>query len=436
MKNLLCTDEIIGRIRAFFSRTPDTRSGLFEIPLVDFLMSGVAIFGLKIPSLLQFDQGRDDATIKENLKNLYGIKKAPSDTHLRTVLDEIDPLKHLGGSFREVMLFAENKGLLEQYKYFGKYFLCSLDGTGHFYSKKIHCEHCCQSRARNGDITYHHQALGAVMVHPAQKAVLPLSTEAIIKQDGSKKNDCELNSAKRLIPRLKALYPSMKLLFVEDALFSNGPHIKLITSHGYSYITAVKSNNKYLFDQVELREQKGLVHHFEVLDKDGTIHRFRYTNGLSLNKTHSDIIVNFVEYWEIKDKKTRHFTWITDIHVNDDNVFMIMKGGRSRWKIENETFNTLKNQGYHFEHNYGHGKKHLISVFLILMMLAFLIDQVQELANTSFRLGIQKCGSRRKFWEKLKALSQYFIVKNWETLFSSIIGLVPQEPTLIRPQGP
>ncbi len=51
--------------------------------------------------------------------------------------------------------------------------------------------------------------------------------------------------------------------------------------------------------------------------------------------------------------------------------YQVMRGGRGRWKIENETFNTLKNQGYQLEHNYGHGQKHLATVFGLLMMLPF-----------------------------------------------------------------
>src|SRR5262245_22145728 len=55
-----------------------------------------------------------------------------------------------------------------------------------------------------------------------------------------------------------------------------------------------------------------------------------------------------------------------------------MRGGRARWKIDNETFNTLKNQGYQFEPNYGHGEQPLSVVFAMLMMLAFLVDQGQQ----------------------------------------------------------
>ena len=65
----------------------------------------------------------------------------------------------------------------------------------------------------------------------------------------------------------------------------------------------------------------------------------------------------------------------------------IMRGGRARWKIENETFNTLKNLGYNFERNYGHGKNYLSTIFCMLMMLAFLIDQIQEICCPLFRRG-------------------------------------------------
>jgi len=45
--------------------------------------------------------------------------------------------------------------------------------------------------------------------------------------------------------------------------------------------------------------------------------------------------------------------------------------GRARWKIENEPFQYAENQGYNFEHNYGHGEQHLSVVFATMMMLAF-----------------------------------------------------------------
>jgi hypothetical protein len=90
---------------------------------------------------------------------------------------------------------------------------------------------------------------------------------------------------------------------------------------------------------------------------------------MPLNDSRSDVRVNFIEYWEVSKDKTQHFSWVTDFRVTKYNVYTLMRGGRARWKIENETFNTLKNQGYHFEHNDGHGEQNLSVVLATLMML-------------------------------------------------------------------
>src|SRR5207245_560156 len=118
---------------------------------------------------------------------------------------------------------------------------------------------------------------------------------------------------------------------------------------------------------------------FSFVDKEGIGHKFRYVNDIPLNDTHADFKVNFVEYWEIdvNGRTTYHNSWITDIWITQTNAYDIARGGRTRWRIENETFNTLKNQGYHFEHNFGHGNENLSTVFAMLMMLAFLIDQCE-----------------------------------------------------------
>ena len=105
----------------------------------------------------------------------------------------------------------------------------------------------------------------------------------------------------------------------------------------------------------------------------GVIHRFRFVHDMPLNASHPHVRVNFLEYWEIRPHQVQHWSWVTDLRVHQRTVYHLMRGGRARWEIENETFNTLKNQGYHFEHNYGHGEQHLSVVFATLMMLAFLV---------------------------------------------------------------
>ncbi|MGZ3790691.1 MAG: hypothetical protein ACXVCQ_19365, partial [Bacteriovorax sp.] len=100
--------------------------------------------------------------------------------------------------------------------------------------------------------------------------------------------------------------------------------------------------------------------------------------------------------------------------------FDIMRGGRARWRIENETFNTLKNQGYHFEHNFGHGDKNLSVVFAILMMLAFLVDQVQQIASRLFNAVWEKLGTKRSVWENIKILFYGYKTDSMEGILKAL----------------
>ena len=104
-----------------------------------------------------------------------------------------------------------------------------------------------------------------------------------------------------------------------------------------------------------------------------------------------------------------------------------MRGARARWKIENETFNTLKNQGYNFEHNFGHGYKNLSTVFMHLMMLAFLIDQVQQLCCGLYQTALQTVGTKSRLWRKIRSCFDWFLIPSWEALYRAIILPISSE---------
>jgi hypothetical protein len=163
----------------------------------------------------------------------------------------------------------------------------------------------------------------------------------------------------------------------------------------------------------------------------GVVHRFRFVNDVPLNASNTDVRVNFIEYWEIGNSQTQHFSWVTDLRVSKRTVDRLMRGGRARWKIENETFNTLKNQGYNFEHNYGHGEQHLSVVFAMVMMLAFLVDQTQQLCCALFRAVWTKLGSKRLLWERMRALFYDYALQSMRQLFETLFyGLKKLQPLL------
>jgi len=421
LRKALSAPGLLAITRNRFRRVPDHRGGSPSIALSDALMSGLAIFGLKCPSLLQFDQQRRDPVEAHNLRTLYGVERAPCDTQMREILDGVDP-RCLRPTFKAVFSHLQRGKALESYQYLDGHYLLSIDGTGYFSSSTVHCSQCCVKTHQDGEETYYHQLLAGVLVHPDHREVIPLAPEAITRQDGHTKNDCERNAAKRLLPAIRREHPHLKLIVVEDALAANAPHIKLLKALDMRFILGVKpGDHKALFAQVEEKTCREEVETWAFTDEDEVTHRFRAVNGLSLNEAHPDVIVNFLEYWEERPKKVRHFTWITDFFVSKDNAFDLSRGGRARWKIENETLNTLKNQGYHFEHNYGHGQKYLATVFSMLMMLAFLIDQVQALCCPLFQQAHQRQHSKIGLWEKMRSLFRSFRIESWEVFFLAMI---------------
>lgn len=408
-------------LRNRMSQIPDPRNpNQIDFTLEDTLMSGLALFSLKSPSLLSFNQKRQDTAVAHNIRTLFGVKKIPSDTQMREILDEVDP-EYLRPAFNHLFaLLQRNKGL-ERYEFLDGAYLVSMDGTGYFSSSSVYCSSCCEKHHRDGSVTYHHQMLAPVMIHPDQKQVIPLAPEPIIKQDGSAKNDCERNAGKRLLLKLRQEHPHLKMIIVEDGLASNAPHIRLIRELGMGFILIAKEgDHESLFKRVEVENRLGTVTKLEIIE-EGVIHRFRFVNQICLNEANPDLFVNFLEYWEIRPDKTTHWGWVSSIELTQENAYHVMRGGRARWKIENETFNTLKNQGYEFEHNFGHGKKNLSVVFAYLMMLAFAVDQIQELCCQVFQKAREIQISRKALWEKMRGSFHSFLFESWDGFFHSLI---------------
>src|SRR6266852_4010424 len=425
----LSADALFGLLRNGFSKVPDHRSDGSKMTMADALMSGFAMVSLQCPSLLDYDKQRADA----NVKTIYGIQCPPCDSSMREVLDPASP-ESLRPSFKAAFRQLQRGKALEEMVFFKGCYLLALDGTGYFSSKKIHCQSCLQKTHRNGSVTYYHQLLGAALIHPDRREVIPLMPEPIVKHDGSEKNDCERNAAKRFIAKLRQDHPHLKFIVTEDSLSSNAPHIETLHDYGCHYILGVKEgDHPYLFKQVQVAEQAGRVTDYERHDRAAeVVHRFRFVNDVPLNASRADVRVNFIEYWEIGQDTVQHFSWVTDLRVNKRNVYQLMRGGRARWKIENETFNTLKNQGYNIEHNYGHGEQNLSVVFATIMMLAFLVDQTQQLCCALFRAVWAKLGSKRLLWERLRALFYgYHLTSMRELLEALFYGYERHRPLLI-----
>jgi hypothetical protein len=413
----LSADALFSTVRTQFATIAEAGRQEEAIPLADVLMAGFAMFSLKCPSLLDFDRQRAEG----NLHTIYGLERVPCDTYLRERLDPVLP-DSLRPVFTGVFRQLQRGKALEAMVFYQGCYLLALDGTGYFSSQTIHCASCLETQHRNGAITYSHQLLGAARIHPDRREGIPLMPEAILKQDGSEKNDCERTAAKRFLAKFRADHPHLPVIVTEDGLSSNAPHIETLQAYGCHYILGVKEGDHgYLFAQVHAAELAGRVQHSERRDRaTGITHRFRFRNDVPLNASHPELRVHFLEYWEVHADHVQHFSWVTDLRVHYTKVELLMRGGRARWKIENETFKTLKNQGYHFDHNYGHGTQQLSVGLALLMMLAFLVAQAQQLCCGLFRAVAEKWGSKRGLWERLRALFFAYALTSMRQLLEAL----------------
>lgn len=396
-------DKMIELVRNGLSEVKDERRNNLTYKLPNLLNLAFSMFHLKDSSLSSYVEQFSVRT--ENLERVYGVTVLPGDTAFRESIDQVKP-EELQKLFKPSLDFLKSEGVIAERRILGKYTLVSVDGTNHYCSGVKSCPQCLVRNHGNGKQSFYHQLLGAVAVHPEQKTVFPVACEAIVKQDGSTKNDCELNASKRIIPQIRtALGESEEILSVFDALYINGPHIKALGEEKIRYIIGTKGKT-FVDIQVESLRKKGELQNFswETKKTNCTAH---FANELILNGQYQDILTNYFEVIETNKKtgeQVFYSTWITDIQITEENIKELVAAARARWKIENETFNTLKNQGYHLEHNYGHGQQNLATNFAILTFLAFLTDQIAQHLDKDFQEAKKVCKTFKSLWEKIRSI--------------------------------
>lgn len=199
-----------------------------------------------------------------------------------------------------------------------------------------------------------------------------------------------------------------------------------LRTHRLSFIlVARESDHKYLFDWLNAADKEDAPTWGERL-KDGTYKTYQYMKDVPLNSAKDNCLVNVVRHTETKDEKTRTRVWVTDLEVNPARAKQIATGGRCRWKIENETFNTLKNQGYNFEHNYGHGNQYLSTLMAHIMLLVFFVDQILQGFDKEFQACYAKMGSKLRLWERMRSFLTHYVLDSFHGLYDAIVHPPPK----------
>jgi len=291
------------------------------------------------------------------------------------------------------------------------------------------CEH---TKDEKSGITYSHQVLQGGIAHPDCSEVIPFMPEQIINSDGSKKQDCEMNAAKRLVGRVRQEFPQLGLLIGGDALFSKQPIIEDIIEHRMHYLFVAKPSDHVCM--MQWLNTEGDLKCIEFEDEKGRLHCYKWMNRVPLNGHKDTVQVNFLTCSIINknhpdgEKVVYKNSWVTDLEISEENIKTLVRAGRCRWKSENEIFNVMKNHGYYMERNYGHGKKHLAFNFYLLTLLAFFFHQIAELTDKQYQACRKKFGSKRHFWETLRAYIKIIVFDAWESLLA--FALEPKRYTL------
>jgi hypothetical protein len=393
----------------------------------DAVMSGFACKFFQEPSLLQFQEQMENDAHQNNLRTLFGVQKIPKTNALKAIIDELDSTL-FNAIFKGIVQRLQRGKQLNQFILHDGLMVCAIDATQYHGSESIHCKKCLTKHKENKDkkTQYQHFALQAALVHPDQKQVLPIMAESIENSDGTKKQDCEINAAKRMIPRLKKSYPKMGFIMTGDDLFSRQPMIEMVLNNNLHYCFVAKpTSHKYMMEWLATYDK---LDEYRVDLDNGNSVLYEWKNNVPLNGDKNTVHTNYfckktlVVDRDGAERVQRTESWVTDREVTRDNIETFVLGGKARWKIENECFNTTKNHGYNLEHNYGHGEKYLAFNFYLLTMLAFLFHQISELCDASFQAARKKGNSKRNLWEKFRVFINLIVFETWEQFLDFFLG--------------
>ena len=349
------------------------------------------------------------------------MEHIPTDNHIRTMLDDVEP-SSLYALFDEVVAAVEAADALTSLTSLDGHTLIALDGTQYFCSNKLSCKNCSTRKHANGQIDYFHTVVAASIVKPGKNWILPLRPEFVEPQQGYDKQDCESRAARRWLALNAYRYSKLNPVYLGDDIYSKQPVCEEVLAAGAHFLFVCKPDSHKTMGEylkgVEVPSLSKIIKR----GKRRFTYSWRWMQGLPIRDGKDALEVNWLEITirDSNEKITYRNSFITDLPVDGDNVEDLAAAGRARWKIENETFNTLKTKGYNLEHNFGHGKNNLSAVLATLNLIAFAIHRAAELADRTWKAAIEVAGARVAFFGNLRALTAYLLFPSWESLLKTL----------------
>ena len=426
---------LLSGLKAACATFPDPRKGRGgNIDIADFGLSAFAMFFMQSASFLGYQRALETGQGRSNCEGLFGIGRIPSDNYIRDMLDEADPAL-LQPCFERMETLLAEPPMRRAFGRLGDRILIAWDGTEYFCSQKLGCPNCLTRKRSNGKVESYHTLLSATVVAPGHAKVVPLMPEFIAPRDGAEKQDCERNAVKRWFDAHHARLAPLRPIYLGDDLFACHPVSKMITDAGGDFLfTAKPTSHKALYDFIDGAE---LFRHEEKVRRRATKETFRYRwiEAVPIRDGADALNVNWIgfEILDAKGKRKYASAWVTSLPVSKTNVADIVAGARARWKIENESFNVMKNHGYELEHNFGHGEKFLAMMLAALNLLAFAWHTVLDLIEPPWQAARQAAAIPTNFFAHLIMLTSYVVFPSWLVILKSITtSTIP--PELVKSQ--
>jgi hypothetical protein len=394
--------------------------------MADIGLSAFSLFFMQSESFLSYQRGLEEGRKTSNCQSLFGMKAIPTDNHIRSMLDPVDPA-HLQPAFDDALGALRRHGGLAPFQRLGGRVLIALDGTEYFCSLKIGCPQCLTRQRANGKTESYHAMLAATVVAPGHAMALPLMPEFIAPQDGAEKQDCERNAAKRWLATHAERVKDLRPIYLGDDLFACQPIAEAITAAGGDFLlTAKPSSHKALYDFMDGATIEELTVKQKVAGKRLS-YRYRWFDKAPLRDGKDALLVNWVgiTITDANGKTTYDSAFVTSLPVMENTVAEIVACARARWKIENESFNVLKSNGYHLEHNFGHGKQNLAMVFAAMNLLAFALHTVCDCLEQVWIDARTAKRARKRFFEHTRTITAYLVFPDWQTLMQTLIDSRP-----------
>ena len=352
-----------------------------EYSMAEIVMGGLFMFIFKEASRNAYDGHRGDAIFAKNYYLQFKLRLPHPDT-IDQVMRELPPQLVEELKAHLVSKLFEQK-TLRKFRFLDKYYHIAFDATGIQTFDKRHCEHCLTRTSKTDIVTYFHYVLEAKLVTSSGLAI-SIASEFIENRENRDfdKQDCEQKAFGRLAVKIKKQFPRLPICILADGLYPNDTIFGICRANDWRFIITLKDGCLKTFHQ-DAGLLKATAKGRSVYRADKTTRttlEYKFLNDIEYKKNNYSWVscIETKVYLSDKTNEVQQFVYITNVPQTVDNVVNTADGGRLRWKIENEGFNTQKNSGYELEHKFSRVSYNAMQNYYQLLQIAHMINQFVE----------------------------------------------------------